>query len=192
MSLLKSGEKPAIKAGNNPPYDINVIVEIPCGGPNVKYELDKGTGLLEVDRYLSTPMAYPGNYGFVPETLSRDGDPIDVLIADRTRLIPGVVINCRPIGVLVMEDEAGLDEKIVAVPSAVVTCQFNNIIEHTDLPDIDVARIRYFFEHYKDLESNKWVDVKRWDDSAHARQMIVESLELAQMMDLPKLDLCLR
>src|SRR5258706_2589814 len=166
----------AIAIGNNPPFDINVIVEVPIGGEPVKYELDKASGTLFVDRMLYTAMRYPGNYGFVPHTLSDDGDPIDVLIANQRPLIPGCVINCRPIGVLVMRDEKGGDEKVIAVPSGKVTARYDQVMSCRDLPDILVQQIGHFFEHYKDLEPGKWVRLERWGDANEAREMISRAL----------------
>ena len=164
-----------IPIGNNPPEDINVIIEVPVGGEPIKYEMDKKSGALFVDRFLYTPMRYPGNYGFVPHTLSEDGDPIDVLVANSRAIVPGAVINCRPIGVLIMKDEAGQDEKIVAVPTDKLTLRYEKVFEYTDLPDIAVQKIQHFFEHYKDLEAGKWVQLERWDCAASARQLITEA-----------------
>ncbi len=162
----------AVPVGYNTPDDINVIVEVPIGGEPVKYELDKASGTLFVDRMLYTAMRYPGNYGFVPHTLSEDGDPIDVLIANQRPLIPGCVINCRPVGVLVMSDEKGGDEKVIAVPSSRVTARYDKVKSYRDLPDILVQQIAHFFEHYKDLENGKWVRIERWGDADEAREMI--------------------
>ena len=162
----------AVPVGYNPPDDINVIVEVPIGGEPVKYELDKASGTLFVDRMLYTAMRYPGNYGFVPHTMSEDGDPIDVLIANQRPLIPGCVINCRPVGVLVMNDEKGGDEKVIAVPSNRVTARYDKVKSYRDLPDILVQQIAHFFEHYKDLENGKWVRIERWGDADEAREMI--------------------
>ena len=145
----------AIKPGNNPPEDINVVVEVPIGGEPIKYEMDKVSGALIVDRFLYTPMRYPGNYGFVPHTLSRDGDPIDVLVCNTRAIFPGAVINCRPVGVLVMEDDGGGDEKIIAVPSTQLTKRYDEIKTYTDLPKIFVEQIEHFFAHYKDLEPDQ-------------------------------------
>lgn len=167
----------AIAIGDNPPDDINVIVEVPVGGEPIKYEMDKPSGALFVDRYLYTPMRYPGNYGFVPHTLSDDGDPIDVLVASTRAIAPGAVLNCRPIGVLIMQDEAGHDEKIVAVPSSRLTRRYENVHEYTDLPEITLHQILHFFEHYKDLEPGKWVKFDRWDNAAGARQLIRDAIE---------------
>ncbi|EAS48502.1 MAG: inorganic diphosphatase [Aurantimonas coralicida] len=170
----------AIARGKNPPEDINVIIEVPLGGHPIKYEMDKDAGCLVVDRFLYTPMTYPGNYGFVPHTLSDDGDPIDVLICNTRPLFPGCVINCRPIGVLVMEDNSGEDEKIIAVPSPHITRRFENVREYGDLPEITLLQIAHFFEHYKDLEPGKWVKIGDWGDSAKARSLITAAVERAE------------
>lgn len=169
-----------IPSGNNPPDDINVIIEVPVGGEPIKYELDKYSGALFVDRFLYTPMRYPGNYGFVPHTLSDDGDPVDVLVANTRCLMPGSVINCRPIGVLMMEDDGGGDEKIIAVPSADVTLRYEEVKNYTDMPEISRQQIQHFFEHYKDLEPGKWVRIEEWGDAAKARRLIKEGLERAK------------
>ena len=166
----------AIPAGKNAPEDVNVIIEVPTGGEPIKYEMDKDSGALFVDRYLYTPMRYPGNYGFVPHTLSDDGDPIDVLIPSTRAIAPGAVLNCRPIGVLIMSDEAGQDEKIIAVPGIRLTRRYENIINHSDLPEITLQQIEHFFEHYKDLESGKWVKIDRWGDAQEARRLIAEAV----------------
>jgi inorganic pyrophosphatase len=170
----------AISIGKNPPHDVNVIVEVPVGGQPIKYEMDKEAGTLVVDRFLYTPMSYPGNYGFVPHTLSEDGDPIDVLIANTRPLVPGCVINVRPIGVLVMEDNAGKDEKVLAVPSPKLTKRYENIHEFSELPEITLQQIQHFFEHYKDLEPGKWVKIGEWMGSSHARRMITEAIDRAK------------
>jgi inorganic pyrophosphatase len=167
----------AIAIGKNPPDDVNVIVEVPVGGQPIKYEMDKEAGALVVDRFLYTPMTYPGNYGFVPHTLSEDGDPIDVLIANTRSLVPGCVINVRPIGVLVMEDDGGKDEKIIAVPVPKLTRRYDKIQNYTDLPDITLKQIEHFFEHYKDLEPGKWVKIAGWQGVDVAKKMIVEAIE---------------
>jgi len=166
----------AISAGKNPPNDINVIIEVPIGGEPIKYELDKDSGALVVDRFLYTPMRYPGNYGFVPHTLSDDGDPIDVLVANTRGIAPGAVINCTPVGVLIMTDEAGQDEKVVAVPSPKLTQRYKNVHNYTDLPDITLKQIEHFFAHYKDLESSKWVKIDRWGDRKEAESLILEAI----------------
>ncbi len=170
----------AISIGKNPPDDVNVIIEVPVGGQPIKYEMDKEAGTLVVDRFLYTPMTYPGNYGFVPHTLSDDGDPIDVLVCNTRPLMPSSVINVRPIGVLVMEDDGGKDEKIIAVPSPKLTRRYENVFNHTDLPEITLKQIEHFFEHYKDLEPGKWVKIGGWRDADTAKQMIVEAIERAK------------
>jgi inorganic pyrophosphatase len=166
----------AIAVGHNPPEDVNVIVEVEIGGEPIKYELDKEAGTLYVDRFLYTPMRYPGNYGFVPHTLSDDGDPIDVLVANTRPIVPGAVINVRPIGVLRMEDESGGDEKILAVPSDRLTQRYTHVRNHTDMPQITLDQIQHFFEHYKDLEPGKWVKVLGWGDAAEARLLITDAI----------------
>ena len=152
----------AIKIGNNPPDDVNVIVEVPIGGEPIKYEMDKAAGTLVVDRFLHTPMRYPGNYGFVPHTLSDDGDPIDVLVANTRPIVPGAVINVRPVGVLKMQDEAGGDNKLLAVPIDTVLSLYTQWQSHEDLNPLRLKTIQHFFEHYKDLEQGKWVKVLGW------------------------------
>ncbi|MCC0037411.1 MAG: inorganic diphosphatase [Brucellaceae bacterium] len=169
----------AIAIGKSPPDDVNVIVEVPVGGQPIKYEMDKEAGTLVVDRFLYTPMTYPGNYGFVPHTLSDDGDPIDVLVCNTRPLVPGCVINVRPIGVLIMEDNAGQDEKIIAVPSPHLTRRYEDVRNFTDLPEITRQQVRHFFEHYKDLEPGKWVKIGDWQDADAARKMIAEAIERA-------------
>jgi inorganic pyrophosphatase len=171
----------ALSIGKNPPHDVNVIIEVPIGGEPVKYEMDKEAGTLVVDRFLYTPMRYPGNYGFVPHTLSDDGDPIDVLIANTRPIIPGAVINVKPIGVLRMEDDGGGDEKIIAVPSAKLTQRYAKVENYTDLPDITWKQIEHFFLHYKDLEPGKWVKLLGWGDASEARKLIVEAIERARL-----------
>ena len=172
----------AIAIGENPPEDVNVIIEVPLGGQPIKYEMDKDAGTLVVDRFLYTPMSYPGNYGFVPHTLSEDGDPIDVLVINTRELIPGCVINVRPVGVLIMEDNAGQDEKIIAVPSHALTKRYDHIKTHADLPDITLHQIEHFFEHYKDLEPGKWVKIGDWHDVGVAKRLITEAIERAKAM----------
>ena len=169
-----------IPTGSNPPEDLNVIIEVPVGGEPIKYEMDKRSGALFVDRFLYTPMRYPGNYGFVPGTLSDDGDPTDVLVASTRAIVPGAVINCRPIGVLIMSDEAGGDEKIIAVPSSKLTKRYDSVKDYSDLPQITLDQIQHFFEHYKDLEPDKWVKFDRWGDAATAKQLIVEAMARAK------------
>ncbi len=171
----------AIAIGISPPDDINVIIEVPVGGQPIKYEMDKDAGTLVVDRFLYTPMTYPGNYGFVPHTLSDDGDPIDVLVCNTRALLPGCVINCRPIGVLVMEDNSGQDEKILAVPVPALTKRYDNVKSYRDMPDITLKQIAHFFEHYKDLEPGKWVKIGDWGDADEARRLIVEAIDRAKV-----------
>jgi len=139
--------------------------------------MDKKSGALFVDRFLYTPMRYPGNYGFVPHTLSEDGDPIDVLICNTRPLMPGAVMNCRAVGVLVMEDDGGQDEKIVAVPADSISARYVNIKDYTELPEITLQQVQHFFEHYKDLEEGKWVRIDGWKDAKVARKLIVEAIE---------------
>ena len=170
----------AISVGKNPPEDVNVLIEVPIGGQPIKYELDKESGALVVDRFLYTPMAYPGNYGFVPHTLSDDGDPIDVLVCNTRPLVPGCVINVRPIGVLVMEDNAGQDEKIIAVPSTHLTLRYENVHNYDDLPRITLDQVAHFFQHYKDLEPGKWVRIGSWKGADEAKRLIVEAMERYQ------------
>jgi inorganic pyrophosphatase len=169
----------AIKPGNTPPEDINVVVEVPVGGEPIKYEMDKASGALVVDRFLYTPMRYPGNYGFVPHTLSRDGDPIDVLVCNTRALVPGAIINCRPVGVLVMEDDGGGDEKIIAVPSSKLTKRYEAVKTYTDLPAISIEQIEHFFAHYKDLEPNKWAKIDHWGHADEAKALITAALKRA-------------
>ncbi len=161
-----------IPVGKNPPYDVNVIIEIPLGGNPVKYEIDKEAGTLYVDRFLHTAMYYPFNYGFIPHTLSEDGDPTDAAVVGQIPVIPGVVIRSRPIGVLLMEDEAGLDEKILSVPVDDLIPYYANIGSYRELPTILREQIAHFFGHYKDLEQGKWVEVKRWGEPEEAFELI--------------------
>ena len=170
----------AVSIGKNPPDEVNVVIEVPIGGEPIKYELDKASGTLVVDRFLYTSMRYPGNYGFIPHTLSDDGDPCDVLVANTRAIVPGAVIAVRPVGVLVMEDEAGQDEKIVAVPTSKLTKRYDSVKDVSDLPDITLKQIEHFFEHYKDLEPGKWVKILRWGDAAEARKMIKDAIDRAR------------
>lgn len=169
-----------IPSGNNPPDDLNVLIEVPLGGEPIKYEIDKDSGAMFVDRYLYTSMRYPCNYGFVPHTLSLDGDPIDVMVVGQRALVPGAVVRARPVGVLLMEDDGGQDEKILAVPHQKLTRFYEKIHTYTDLPETLCDRITHFFEHYKDLEPNKWVKVQGWEGVERAREMIIASLERAK------------
>jgi inorganic pyrophosphatase len=170
----------AVSLGKNPPEEVNVIIEVPIGGEPIKYEMDKESGALVVDRFLYTSMRYPGNYGFIPHTLSDDGDPCDVIVANTRAIVPGAVMAVRPVGVLLMEDESGGDEKILAVPSPKLTKRYESVTNYTDLPQITLDQVKHFFEHYKDLEPNKWVKVVRWGDAAEARKLIVEGIARAK------------
>ena len=170
----------AVKIGSNPPDTVNVVIEVPIGGEPIKYELDKEAGTLVVDRFLYTAMRYPGNYGFIPHTLSDDGDPCDVLVANTRAIIPGAVMACRPVGVLLMEDESGGDEKIIAVPAPKLTMRYDRVQNYSDLPDITLKQIEHFFEHYKDLEPNKWVKIARWGDADEAKDLIRKAIERAR------------
>lgn len=170
----------AISIGKNPPDEVNVVIEVAIGGEPIKYEMDKEAGTLFVDRFLYTPMRYPGNYGFIPHTLSEDGDPCDVLVANTRPLIPGSYIAVRPIGVMMMEDEGGGDEKIIAVPVPKLTKRYENVHNYTDLPQITLDQIQHFFEHYKDLEPGKWVKLTGWGDATRAKELIVEAIERAK------------
>jgi inorganic pyrophosphatase len=167
----------AVPIGKNPPEDINVIIEVSVGGEPIKYEMDKDAGAMYVDRFLYTPMRYPGNYGFVPHTLCGDGDPVDVIVANQRPIVPGAIMNCRPIGVLFMEDEAGMDEKLIAVPSSKLTKRYDNVLHFEDLPAITVEQIKHFFEHYKDLEPGKWVKITGFGGPDDAKRIILESIE---------------
>jgi inorganic pyrophosphatase len=169
----------AIAVGNDPPNDLNVVIEVPIGGEPIKYEMNKAAGALFVDRFLYTPMRYPGNYGFVPHTLSDDGDPIDVLVANSRPIMPGAIINVRPIGVLRMNDEGGGDEKIIAVPVPKLTMRYAHVNSIADMPEITVKQIQHFFEHYKDLEPGKWVEFVAWGDSLQARQLVADAIARA-------------
>jgi inorganic pyrophosphatase len=170
----------AVSLGADPPHEINVIVEVPVGGEPIKYEMDKKAGTLVVDRFLYTSMRYPGNYGFMPHTLSGDGDPLDVLIANQRGIFPGAIVAVRPIGVFRMQDEAGVDEKVIAVPVSRLTRRYDQILDYKQLPDITIKQIEHFFEHYKDLEELKWVKALGWGDVNEAKGVIMESIERAK------------
>lgn len=172
-----------VPVGINPPQDINVIVEVPLGGDPVKYEFDKESGAIFVDRFLHTAMFYPCNYGFVPHTLADDGDPVDVLVAGPVPVVPGAVIRCRPVGVLVMEDEAGQDEKVLAVPVDKLHPYYTDVESYRQLPEILLEQIAHFFEHYKDLEPNKWVKINHWGDAEEAQGMIAKAISAAKAKD---------
>lgn len=172
-----------VTAGKNPPYDINVIIEIPMGGTPVKYELDKASGTMFVDRFLNTAMYYPCNYGFIPHSLSEDGDPVDAAVLCQVPVSPGVVIRSRPIGVLIMEDESGIDEKILCVPVDELHPYYTNISSYRELPRILCDQLFHFFTHYKDLEKGKWVEVKRWGEPDEAFNLIRQGVERRQKED---------
>jgi inorganic pyrophosphatase len=161
-----------IPVGENAPWDVNVIIEVPAGTEPVKYELDKESGALFVDRIMHTSMRYPCNYGFIPHTLADDGDPVDVLLANRTPIMPGAVVRCRPLGVLIMEDEAGMDEKLLMVPVDKLHPFYSKVKSYEELPEIFLAQISHFFEHYKDLEKGKWVKVVGWEGPEKAASLI--------------------
>src|ERR1041385_2568037 len=168
-----------ISAGRNPPTDLHAIIEIPVGGTPVKYELDKDSGAMFVDRFLHTAMFYPGNYGFIPQTLSSDGDPCDVLVIAPVPVASGAVIRCRPVGALLMEDQAGIDEKIIAVPVDGLHPFYVDIGSYRDLPKILLEQIAHFFAHYKDLESGKWTRIGQWVDVTASERLIMEGIERA-------------
>jgi inorganic pyrophosphatase len=169
----------ALSIGINPPSEVNVVIEVPIGGEPIKYEMDKPSGALIVDRFLYTAMRYPGNYGFIPHTLSGDGDPCDVVVANTRAVVPGAVMSCRIVGVLIMEDEAGHDEKLLAVPGHKLTKRYDGVTDYTHLPDITLKQIEHFFAHYKDLEPGKWVKIIRWGDAEEARAFVREGMARA-------------
>jgi inorganic pyrophosphatase len=166
-----------ISIGKDAPNQVNVIIEVPMNADPVKYEFDKDSGAIFVDRFIGTPMFYPCNYGFVPHTLSDDGDPVDVLVVSDFAIMPGAIISAKPVGVLIMEDEKGMDEKIIAVPALKLNSSYEKINEIAELPENLVNKIKHFFEHYKDLEKGKWVKVKGFEDSAKAKKLITEAIE---------------
>ena len=166
-----------VPTGKNVPDEVNVIIENPMGGEPIKYEIDKDSGAIFVDRVLSTSMRYPCNYGYIPHTLCGDGDPADVLVYMNMPLMPGSVVRCRPIGMLKMSDEAGEDAKILAVPVSKITTDYDSVNEASELPPIKLEQIGHFFEHYKDLEKGKWVKIEGWTDSAGAKQEILDSIK---------------
>ena len=169
-----------IPAGDNPPHEINVVIEVPIGGEPVKYEFDKASGALFVDRILHTPMRYPANYGFVPHTLGEDGDPLDALVITRSPIIPGAVIKVRPVGVLLMDDDKGGDEKLITVPVDATFPYYREVMGHEDLPPIVTQQIQHVFQHYKDLEPGKWAKLNGWGDAEEAKRFIVEALARAK------------
>lgn len=169
-----------VPAGKDIPNNLNVIIEIPAGGAPVKYEVEKDSGALFVDRFMGTAMYYPANYGYVPNTLSEDGDPVDVLVLTPTPLLPASVIRCRPVGMLSMTDESGADAKIIAVPVDKLSPHYKEIQEYSDLPKSTLAQIAHFFEHYKDLEEGKWVKIAGWENADAAKKEILASVERYQ------------
>jgi len=170
----------AIDYGDNAPEEVNVVIEVPIGGEPIKYEMDKASGALVVDRFLYTSMRYPGNYGFIPNTLSDEGDPCDVVVVNTRAIIPGAIMRCRIVGVLLMEDEAGGDEKLVAVPAPKLTQRYAKVTNYTDLPEITLDQIKHFFAHYKDLEPGKWVKIVGWGDADAARALVTKGIERAK------------
>ena len=178
-----------IPIGENPPYDVNALIEIPQGGEPVKYEMDKASGALFVDRFLHTAMFYPGNYGFIPHTLAEDGDPCDIMVVGPTPVVPGAVIRCRPIGALLMEDEAGQDEKILAVPVDKLHPFHSGVSSWRQLPSIMTEQIAHFFQHYKDLEKNKITRITGWADVDETADLIRRGIERAKdAKDTPLLE----
>lgn len=169
-----------LPVGINPPWDLNVVIEIPYNSEPVKYEVHKEAGVMYVDRFLHTAMRYPFNYGFIPHTISGDGDPVDIGVVGRTPVIPGAVIRSRPIGILFMEDEGGPDEKLLAVPDKRIHPYYDDVHNYSDLPAAQVAQFTHFYAHYKDLEPDKWVKIIRWGDAAEAAERIVEGMRRAE------------
>ncbi len=169
-----------ISVGKDAPNNVHVVIENTQGGTPVKYEIDKDSGALFVDRFVHTAMFYPANYGFIPGTLGGDGDPVDVLVYAQHAILPGAVIAARPVGVLVMEDDGGQDEKILAVPVDKTHPMFSNVTEYSDLPKILLDEIEHFFTHYKDLEKGKWVKMKGWEGSKKAKELIMEGVDNAK------------
>ncbi|MFT6306566.1 MAG: inorganic pyrophosphatase [Gammaproteobacteria bacterium] len=169
-----------LSPGTDVPEEVNVIIEIPANSDPVKYEVDKESGTLMVDRFMASPMFYPCNYGYIPHTLSEDGDPIDVLVYTPYPLVHGSVVACRPVGVLNMKDEAGPDAKLIAVPIRKLTSIYDHINDVEDLPELLKSQISHFFTRYKELEKGKWVEIDGWSNAADAKQQILESIERAK------------
>ncbi len=163
--------------GKNPPEDINVIIEIPQNSGGIKYEIDKDSGALLIDRFLGTAMVYPANYGFIPHTLADDGDPVDVLVLSHVPIHPGAVVRARPVAVLGMEDDGGVDHKVLAVPVAKLSPLYDAIRDVNDVPALVRQQIEHFFKHYKDLEPGKWVKLGAWENAAAAKAIILKGLE---------------
>jgi inorganic pyrophosphatase len=166
----------AIPPGANPPDDLNIIIEVPIGGEPIKYEFDKTWQTMVVDRFLYTPMRYPGNYGFVPHTLCGDGDPLDVIVMNSRPIVPGAVVRCRPVGIVFMEDDGGVDEKIIALPVSKLTRNYDQIHDINDMPQVQVERITHFFAHYKDLEPDKWARIEHVGGVDEARGVILQAI----------------
>lgn len=169
-----------IPPGKDAPNDIYVIIEIPTNSDPIKYEIDKDSDALFVDRFVGTPMFYPANYGYIPNTLSEDGDAADVMVVTPYPVVAGSVIRCRPVGMLRMEDESGIDAKIIAVPHEKLTPMYKNVQEYSDLPELFLKQVEHFFTHYKDLEPGKWVKISGWGSSEEAKQEILKSIEAAK------------
>lgn len=167
----------AVPAGKNLPEEVNVIIEIPAHADPVKYEVDKESGAIFVDRFMATCMHYPTNYGYVPHTLSLDGDPVDVLVLTPFPLMAGSVIRCRPVGVLKMTDESGEDAKVLAVPADKLSTIYRGITDIDQIPELTKQQIEHFFKHYKDLEPNKWVEIEGWSDCTAAKAEITDSVK---------------
>lgn len=172
-----------VNSGRDLPNDFNVIIEIPMNADPVKYEVDKDTGAMFVDRFMSTAMHYPCNYGYIPHTLSEDGDPVDVLVISPVALITGVVVRCRPVGMLQMTDEAGEDAKVLAVPVDKLCSLYRKIESHTDLPELVLSQISHFFAHYKDLEIGKWVKINGWVGVEEAKAEILSGVKRFKSID---------
>ena len=166
-----------VSPGPRAPDEFNVIIEIPMNADPIKYEVDKESGALFVDRFMTTAMHYPCNYGYVPQTLSEDGDPVDALVITPFALVPGVVVRCRPIGLLKMADEAGRDTKLLTVPIEKLTPLYRHVQAARDLPDLTLSQIAHFFAHYKDLEPGKWVKVEEWGSPEEAKREIQEAVK---------------
>ena len=169
-----------IPPGKDAPHDIYVVIEIPANSDPIKYEIDKETESLFVDRFMGTAMFYPANYGYIPNTLSEDGDALDVLVVTPYPVAPGSVIRCRPVGKLNMEDESGIDAKLIAVPHDKLTPIYKNVKEYTDLPELQIKQIEHFFTRYKDLEPGKWVKITGWENMESAKAEILKSIEAAK------------
>ena len=169
-----------ISVGENPPWDVNAIIEVGVGSDPIKYEMDKESGALFVDRFMHTAMHYPVNYGFIPHTLSDDGDPVDIMVLGSHPIMPMAVVRVRPVGVMVMEDEGGQDEKILSVPVNKLHPYYSNIDTWKDVRPILIDQIQHFFEHYKDLEKCKWVKVHHWGDAEDAASMIQKGMDAAK------------